>query len=559
MSTRTTELEQELLQTENPREKVDVLNKLSIEYMSMDRERAREYNKEALTLAESSDYPDGTAFAQYAFGMYLFKKGNYRVAITRMMETLKHLKDSECGIAARLYNGLGLIYYAFGDYDESMNYYLKSLLISEKLNMKSTIAGCLHNIGMIYRRRSEFETALEYANRALKVLGDDADNGRKARSLNEIGLIKIELNQFRDALSLFKNSLELAQEEEDSGLEATARANIGLAYQNLHEYEEAAKYNHDALSIYEQIGDKRGLVVTYINLAIILGIQEQYHQSIKQLETGLELAESIEAKPLIFRIHEITSDVYEKLGLHLLALRHYKLFHDIKQQVFNENSEKHLRRITADFELEKVLQESELHRLKNIELARAQQTAHLGIWEWDRKNNIIRGSDEFFRIIKITTMGGSVTGSDFLESIHPDDALVLERTVDDLLEDGKPFENTVRLNQPSVNERIVLFQAEINNDQIDSKALKVFGTVQDVTERRRTEQEREKTITQLQDTLSRIKSLSGLIPICANCKKIRNDKGLWNHLEEYIMEHSEAVFSHGICPDCRHDLYPEIY
>lgn len=64
-------------------------------------------------------------------------------------------------------------------------------------------------------------------------------------------------------------------------------------------------------------------------------------------------------------------------------------------------------------------------------------------------------------------------------------------------------------------------------------------------------------ITELQDALSEVKTLSGLIPICANCKKIRDDRGYWNRLEDYIKKHSEANFSHGICPDCLKELYPD--
>ena len=59
----------------------------------------------------------------------------------------------------------------------------------------------------------------------------------------------------------------------------------------------------------------------------------------------------------------------------------------------------------------------------------------------------------------------------------------------------------------------------------------------------------------LRDALNQIKTLSGLIPICASCKKIRDDKGYWNQLETFIQEHSEAEFSHGFCPDCMKKLY----
>jgi hypothetical protein len=61
----------------------------------------------------------------------------------------------------------------------------------------------------------------------------------------------------------------------------------------------------------------------------------------------------------------------------------------------------------------------------------------------------------------------------------------------------------------------------------------------------------------LQEALDRIKTLSGLIPICAGCKKIRDDKGYWNQIEEYLEEHSDAVFSHGLCPECFQQFFPD--
>ena len=61
----------------------------------------------------------------------------------------------------------------------------------------------------------------------------------------------------------------------------------------------------------------------------------------------------------------------------------------------------------------------------------------------------------------------------------------------------------------------------------------------------------------LQEALANVRTLSGLIPICACCKKIRDDKGYWNQLEMYIQQNSDAIFSHGLCPDCAHQLYPE--
>jgi hypothetical protein len=85
----------------------------------------------------------------------------------------------------------------------------------------------------------------------------------------------------------------------------------------------------------------------------------------------------------------------------------------------------------------------------------------------------------------------------------------------------------------------------------------VRGMAYDITEQKRREKEREKLIDELQNALLEVKKLSGMLPICASCKKIRDDKGYWTQIEAYIREHSDAEFSHGICPECMKKLYPE--
>ena len=82
--------------------------------------------------------------------------------------------------------------------------------------------------------------------------------------------------------------------------------------------------------------------------------------------------------------------------------------------------------------------------------------------------------------------------------------------------------------------------------------------VTDITERKHMEAERDLLIDELQHALSEVKTLSGLLPICANCKKIRDDSGYWTQVEQYIRIHSQAEFSHSICPDCIKKLYPEL-
>jgi len=86
----------------------------------------------------------------------------------------------------------------------------------------------------------------------------------------------------------------------------------------------------------------------------------------------------------------------------------------------------------------------------------------------------------------------------------------------------------------------------------------VVSTGRDISERKRAEEIRERLIEELRSSLRKIKTLRGLVPICAACKKIRDDKGFWKEVEVYVRDHSEAKFSHGICPECSARLYPEL-
>jgi nitrate/nitrite-specific signal transduction histidine kinase len=81
----------------------------------------------------------------------------------------------------------------------------------------------------------------------------------------------------------------------------------------------------------------------------------------------------------------------------------------------------------------------------------------------------------------------------------------------------------------------------------------------DIAERSRLAQERERLLRELQVALANVKTLTGLLPICASCKRIRNDQGYWDQVETYITKRSDARFSHGTCPECARRLYPGLF
>ena len=113
-------------------------------------------------------------------------------------------------------------------------------------------------------------------------------------------------------------------------------------------------------------------------------------------------------------------------------------------------------------------------------------------------------------------------------------------------ESKKEYEN-------DVNNYIVTARPFYDSEQRVSGVVESF---QDITAIKKLEREKENLIGKLKESLANVKLLSGFIPICAGCKNIRDDKGYWNQIEEYLRDHSDAKFSHGLCPKCTKDLYP---
>lgn len=96
-----------------------------------------------------------------------------------------------------------------------------------------------------------------------------------------------------------------------------------------------------------------------------------------------------------------------------------------------------------------------------------------------------------------------------------------------------------------------LYKGHLNADLLER-------SIRYCIERSQARKEREQLVVERQHALDEVKTLHGLLPICCNCKKIRDDRNSWNQIESYIAEHSEATFSHSFCPECIGELYPEV-
>ncbi len=209
----------------------------------------------------------------------------------------------------------------------------------------------------------------------------------------------------------------------------------------------------------------------------------------------------------------------------------------------------------------KYLQEISLRKAIAADLAEKQflldktgEMAKVGGWELDPATKRVVCTKEVYRIHELPP-DSQIDLALGLSFYAPEARPVIEEAVRKLSETGQPFD--LELPFSTAKGRNLWVRAIGEAEVKDGNIVVLRGSFQDITDRKRLEFERERLISELKQSLAEVKTLKGMIPICASCKKIRDDKGFWEQIESYILSHSDARFTHGICPECMKKLYPD--
>ena len=169
----------------------------------------------------------------------------------------------------------------------------------------------------------------------------------------------------------------------------------------------------------------------------------------------------------------------------------------------------------------------------NEQLNKAQEISHLGHWELSLDTHTLYWSDEIYRIFETDPQNFNPSYDAFLEFVHPQDREFVDKAYNDSILNHKTYDIEHRILCHDGSEKWVHEIGSTEYDE-DGKAIKTIGTVHDITE---------------------LKILRGILPICSKCKKIRNDEGYWQQVDQYITDHSNIFFSHSLCIQCSDSLY----
>jgi len=178
-----------------------------------------------------------------------------------------------------------------------------------------------------------------------------------------------------------------------------------------------------------------------------------------------------------------------------------------------------------------------------------------GICMTDAEGRLVEANPAMCSMLGYTGRELSMTGVEHLT--HPEDAAGEAALIQEMRAGGRPsYALEKRLRHRDGSYIWVHFTASRMIVPIDGAVLEI-GVAENITEHKLAEAERERLIAELQRAMAEVKTLTGLLPICASCRKVRDDQGYWKQVEEYLQDKTDVRFTHGICPACFSRLYPE--
>ncbi|MBI2271830.1 MAG: tetratricopeptide repeat protein [Bacteroidetes bacterium] len=342
----------------------NALNALASVYYSRGEEnKALDFYKRALLLAQSNSFKNNVYDIYSNIAYIYFVKENYDTAHVFYNSALQIARESEnkpSEIAA-LNSVAGLFYYQ-SKYDKALENYLDALKISESINNKEGIALCYMGIGNVFNAQKEYDKALRFYGDALSANEAINEKSEIANCLNNIGTVYEEKKEYDKALNYYQRALMLKEELKDkSGIE-NSLSNIGNVYLQINNYDKGIEYYSRAIKLSEENDNKSGLAQGYFNLGNLYAKKNDHETALLYLNKGLVFAKETGRKDFLKSCYEELADVYSKKGDYKLAFENHKLFANVKDTIYNEQSSKNVAEMQTKYETEKKEKEIALQR-----------------------------------------------------------------------------------------------------------------------------------------------------------------------------------------------------
>lgn len=298
--------------------------------------------------------------------------GQHEQAISNYMEELEiaEAHDFKENVISALI-GLGQIYSQVSDYGKALEFYQRSLVLREQSEDQRDIISTYSHIGDMYHRLGKYERALEFFHKCLALCTDEDDLYLEAQMLQNIGASLCHLMEYEEAEKSSWQAMKIFEELRDGAGKARCFINLGAIYQRLEDLSTAQAYFQQAWILAEEIGDCEMTVAVWYNLGDIHVRQEEYAEGIGFFTQALSMAEKSGARKMQYYIYHALSETHEKLGQPEKALEYYKRFAALQSDLLGREQNMAIHEIQHRFHVERLENEKEIYRLRNVELAKA--------------------------------------------------------------------------------------------------------------------------------------------------------------------------------------------
>jgi len=411
-------IQSQALSSSNEVGQIDELNMQSGAMHFQNPRHSLKLGQEARTLSEQTKYPKGIAYSLLNQGIAYWVLGELAQAKKHLLEAIKKMAEISDKLGeAKAINWLGNTYERLGNDIEALNCHLRALELREENSDKEGVGASFNNIGNLYLRLEDYPTALSYYFKALEIrrqIGDEEgeaatntnigiiyyrlgkyeeardyglrgiDGFRRcknlqgyANALNNLGLVYVKLEEEDKAIRFYNECREIYSQLSDKQGEANALNNLGLLFAKKGKQSDALAYYEKSLEITRQVGDKLFEAETLLNIGKFYKQESQDEQAtekaLEYLLNAREAAIELRSKKYLAEISKELSEIFEAKGDLKQAFAYFKIFQQAHAQMLEEKSEERLQAMIARNELQKAMQAAEIYRLKNIELAKANE------------------------------------------------------------------------------------------------------------------------------------------------------------------------------------------
>ena len=354
-------LELSLEFTEDPKDKVDVLLKLSKEFENNDPDKAFNYAKKANNLAKDINDNKGILNSMINMAYVCRSTTDYKSAMdfaTKSKELAEELSSiKELALSLQL---IGRIYFDLGNYDKSSGYFFECLKHYEQINDKEGVGKSLSSIGSVYFEQKNYEKALEYYFRSINLAKEMNDQVYIARGLNNIAAVYGSRDDYEKACQYFKGSLKINKELRNRKSEGLNYLNLGVINQRQKNYEEAFEYLQQALLIFKNLKHTLFMAQCHINLGYHFLEIDDIERSLEYATKAFETGEKHGLKTIVHNSSKLLGKIYLGKNDTLNSFKYDIIKYQMRDSLNIEKSNTVISKLELQYEFEKDEKEKQM-------------------------------------------------------------------------------------------------------------------------------------------------------------------------------------------------------